>query len=65
MKSVCRGIQVGGEGSVRANGYKPRGLRNKRKRTWANQRKDKDLLAKIRERQSANQDFEDGFEDND
>ena len=64
MRSICRGIQAGGEGTVRVSRAKPKGLRNKRKRTWANERKVKDMLAKARQDQIVSDDFE-NFEDND
>ena len=64
MKAVCRGIRACGEGSIRGVGYKSHGLRNKRKRTWANERKTADMLAKIRERQGNQQQDFDDYDDN-
>ena len=63
-KEVCRGIRAGGEGSVSCNGYRPKGLRNKRKAHWSQQRRVADMLKKMKERQGNQQgSFDDGPED--
>jgi hypothetical protein len=55
MKAICRLTSAGGEGSVRVNSYRPKGLRNKRKSIWSNQRKTAEMVKKMRERQETRQ----------
>jgi hypothetical protein len=56
MKSFGAKVTMGGSGTVSCNGYKAKGLRNKRKSTWARERKDLQMLKDIRARELLQQD---------
>jgi hypothetical protein len=56
MKSFGGKVAMGGYGTVSSNGYKAKGLRNKRKSTWARERKDLQMLKDIRARELLQQD---------
>ena len=61
MKSFGSKVTMGGSGTVSCNGYKPKGLRNKRRTIWAQERKAAQMLKENRERELLQQenDFED------
>lgn len=63
MKSFGARVVMGGYGTVASNGYKAKGLRNKRKSTWARERKDIQMLKDIRARELLQDNDFDNFDE--